>query len=143
MGISLTGSSIRDFLIFLVTQKLHVQGLSCNRRQLKKKDHFLLVLKPLKPLGLFSQRGDSISVPSMFHKVSIQFQAHNPLIVSPVSVCAWGKGQHDSVANATLMRGRETVFHQNCQGKLFPVWIGVVIARGHLQLFPEQIKSEY
>lgn len=106
---------------FLVTQKLHAQGLSQNRRQPEKR--ILLFLKALKTCGLFSQRGDAFSVPSMFHKVSLQFPVDNSLIVSPASEWAWGGGQHDSIATTTLMKRKRKL-------------LATELARGYLQLLP-------
>lgn len=91
---------------FLVTQKLHAQGLSHNRRQPEKR--IIFFLKPLKTCGaIYSERWCllcPINVPQGQHPISgAQFS-----YVSPASEWAWGGGQHDSIATTTLMRGRET-----------------------------------
>lgn len=45
----------------------------------------------------------SINVPQGQHLIS----GSQASIINPAPEYAWGRGQHDSMANTTLMRGRE------------------------------------
>lgn len=92
------------------------------------RDHFLYVLKPLETSGaIFSDWWHwdlvchlcSTNVPKGWHPISA-----SSLLLSAQHRSAWGRSQHDSTANTTLMRRKEAIFHRNCRGKLFPVQIG-------------------
>lgn len=86
------GHSHRTFSLLQLSVKHSISSIS-HTEDIRGKDHYFLVVNYLQTSGSYFLRGDAgtchvVSVLSMSHKVSIQFQVHKSLITSPASECA-------------------------------------------------------